>query len=59
MDLFYPALYIYGDRSKSNNTTDEAKVRIAYGRERKEASRGDEADWICKVVSLLVYAAQA
>lgn len=50
MDRNYPVLYLYGDSSKSNG--DASKVRIAFGRERKEQSRNDDADWICSMVSL-------
>jgi len=51
MDRNYPVLYLYGDSSQSKGNPDEAKVRIAYGRERKDANRSsDDRDWICKVV---------
>jgi len=45
MDRNYPTLYLYGDGNTSNG--DASKVRIAYGRERKEQSRGEDVDWIC------------
>jgi hypothetical protein len=44
MDRNYPTLYLYGDGSSKS---DASKVRIAYGRERKEATKGDDGDWIC------------
>ncbi len=48
MDRNYPVLYLYGDSNKSNG--DASKVRIAFGRERKEQGRSDEVDWTCSVV---------
>ena len=45
MERNFPTLYLYGDSSKSDR--DASKVRIAFGRERKDLSRGDDADWIC------------
>lgn len=45
----YPMIYIYGDSAKGN-TSEDAKVRLAFGRERKELDRGQEADWVCKMV---------
>ena len=45
MDRNFPVLYLYGDGSKPNG--DASKVRIAYGRERKDQTRGEDADWIC------------
>ncbi|KIX06174.1 uncharacterized protein Z518_04148 [Rhinocladiella mackenziei CBS 650.93] len=47
MDQNYPFLYLYGDSNKSNG--DASKVRIAFGRERKDVSRSDDADWICSI----------
>ena len=49
MDRNYPNLYLYGDSSKASSDPDEAKVRISYGRERRD-NRNDEADWICSSV---------
>ncbi|EXJ64385.1 hypothetical protein A1O7_00721 [Cladophialophora yegresii CBS 114405] len=45
MDRNYPTLYLYGDDNKSKG--DASKVRIAFGRERKDQVRSDDADWIC------------
>ncbi|ETI28319.1 hypothetical protein G647_00768 [Cladophialophora carrionii CBS 160.54] len=45
MDRNYPTLYLYGDDNKSNG--DASKVRIAFGRERKDQVRSDDADWVC------------
>ena len=45
MERSYPTIYLYGDGDKSNG--DASKVRIAFGRERKEPTRGEDADWIC------------
>lgn len=45
MDRNYPVLYLYGNGNNSNG--DGSKVRIAFGRERKEPNRGDDADWLC------------
>ncbi|KAK5035369.1 hypothetical protein LTS07_002806 [Exophiala sideris] len=45
MDHNYPVLYLYGDSNKSNG--DASKVRITFGRERKEPIRAEDADWIC------------
>lgn len=49
MDKNHPMVYLYGDNNKSNG--DASRVRIAFGRERKEAGRNDDADWICPSVS--------
>jgi hypothetical protein len=49
MDQNYPFIYLYGENEKSNG--DASKVRIAFGRERKDAARTEEADWICPLVS--------
>ncbi|KAJ9630232.1 hypothetical protein H2204_008593 [Knufia peltigerae] len=45
MDRNYPVLYLYGNDELS--TGDASKVRITFGRERKEAHRTEDADWIC------------
>jgi hypothetical protein len=45
MEHNYPTLYLYGDDNKSNGQA--SKARIAFGRERKDQSRGEEPDWIC------------
>ncbi|KAK5198732.1 hypothetical protein LTR92_001203 [Exophiala xenobiotica] len=45
MDRNYPVLYLYGDNNDSNG--DACKVRIAFGRERKDQSRSEDTDWIC------------
>ncbi|EXJ85572.1 hypothetical protein A1O1_05937 [Capronia coronata CBS 617.96] len=50
MDRNYPFLYLYGDNDKSNG--DSSKVRIAFGRERKEPVRSEDADWICTVCTI-------
>ncbi|EXJ92496.1 hypothetical protein A1O3_01048 [Capronia epimyces CBS 606.96] len=50
MDRNYPVLYIYGDNDNSNGTA--SKVRIAFGRERKDPIRSDDADWICAVCNV-------
>lgn len=49
MEKNFPMIYIYGDSSKGN-TSGDAKVRIAFGRERKEMDRSQETDWVCKMV---------
>lgn len=49
MDKNHPMIYLYGDSNKSNG--DASRVRIAFGRERKDAGRNDDADWICPGVS--------
>lgn len=51
MDKNYPMIYIYGDSAKGN-TSEDAKVRLAFGRERKETERAQEADWVCKMVCI-------
>lgn len=51
MDANYPMIYIYGDSSKGN-TSGDSKVRIAYGRERKEPEKPQEADWVCKICNI-------
>jgi hypothetical protein len=48
MDRNYPVLYLYGDNNDSNG--DACKVRIAFGRERKDQSRSEDTDWICPSV---------
>ncbi|KAK5236340.1 hypothetical protein LTR47_002291 [Exophiala xenobiotica] len=45
MDRNYPVLYLYGDNNDSNG--DACKVRIAFGRERKDQTRSEDTDWIC------------
>jgi hypothetical protein len=49
MDRNFPILYLYGDSSKSNGDPDQAKVRLSYGKERKEP-RSEEGDWVCSSV---------
>ena len=50
MDRNYPILYLYGDTSKASDDPDEPKVRITYGRERRE-NKTDDSDWLCSSVS--------
>ncbi|KAL6240765.1 hypothetical protein RBB50_012329 [Rhinocladiella similis] len=45
MDRYYPIIYIYGDVEKTNG--DASKVRITFGRERKETHRAEDSDWTC------------
>ena len=54
MDRNYPMLYLYGDGRKATGDPDEAKVRLSYGKERKDP-RSDDADWICSSVSATSY----
>lgn len=49
MDHNYPVLYLYGESSKSNGDTECVRVRLTYGRERKD--KLEEGDWICSSVS--------
>jgi hypothetical protein len=49
MDKNYPILYLYGDSEKSSGNPEECKVRILYGKERKE-NKSEEADWNCSSV---------
>lgn len=49
MDRYYPIIYIYGDVEKTNG--DASKVRITFGRERKETHRAEDSDWTCSNVS--------
>lgn len=49
MDRNYPSIYLYGDSTKAENHSTHAKVRINYGKERKDI-REDENDWICSSV---------
>lgn len=51
MDANFPMIYIYGDSSKSRST-DNTKVRIAYGKEKKGADQAQESDWICKACNI-------
>lgn len=48
MNANYPTIYLYGSSDDAQGS-DEAKVRIAYGKERKDP-RTDDGDWICKIV---------
>jgi len=50
MEANHPTIYIYGDSSKGKASQD-VKVRLAYGRERKDTDRTQEADWTCKICS--------
>ena len=50
MNANYPTIYLYGSSDDAQGS-DEAKVRIAYGKERKDP-RTDDGDWICKIVCL-------
>ncbi|RMZ82591.1 hypothetical protein DV738_g1571, partial [Chaetothyriales sp. CBS 135597] len=45
----HPVLYLYGDSDSNQAHPDSARVRISYGRERKDA-RPEEADWACSSV---------
>lgn len=49
MDRNHGTLYLYGDSSKGSGDPEEAKVRISYGKERRD-NRNDEPDWICSSV---------
>lgn len=49
MERNYPNLYLYGT---GTGGAEEAKVRIAFSRERKGPQDKDEPDWICKVVGI-------
>lgn len=51
MDQNYPTIYLYGDSNKSSGEPDEFKVRISYGKDRRD-DRVDETDWICPSVRL-------
>ncbi|KAK5939978.1 hypothetical protein PMZ80_007396 [Knufia obscura] len=51
METNYPTIYIYGDSSKGNASQD-VKVRLAYGRERKDTDRTQEADWTCRICNV-------
>jgi hypothetical protein len=45
MDRNYPFIYLYGDSNKSKG--DAAKVRIAFGKERKDLNRSEDVEWSC------------
>ena len=49
MERNYPILYLYGDSSKNHGDADECRVRISYGKERRD-NRSADADWICPTV---------
>jgi len=51
MDAYYPTIYIYGDSSKGS-TSQDVKVHLAYGRERKDTDRAQESDWTCKICNV-------
>ncbi len=50
MNRNHGTLYLYGDSSKGSGDPEEAKVRLSFGRERRD-NRSDDADWICSSVS--------
>ncbi|RMZ80088.1 hypothetical protein DV737_g3140, partial [Chaetothyriales sp. CBS 132003] len=60
MARHHPVLYLYGDSdtSRAHTDPDSARVRLSYGRERKEA-RTDEADWTCASCHVNNFAARA
>lgn len=49
MDQNYPFIYLYGESNQPQGDNESAKVRIAFGRERKD-NRVEEGDWICTAV---------
>ena len=52
MDRHYPTIYLYGDSEKSTGGPDEFRVRLSYGKERRD-NRVEETDWICQSVCKL------
>ncbi|RMZ92213.1 hypothetical protein DV736_g519, partial [Chaetothyriales sp. CBS 134916] len=54
-----PVLYLYGDSdsNRAHTDPDSARVRISYGRERKEG-RAEEADWTCSSCHVNNFAAR-
>lgn len=53
MERNQPLLYLYGD-SSSAGSDEAAKVRVAYTREKHDASNDKtDGEWICKVVRAL------
>jgi hypothetical protein len=53
MDRNYPSIYLYGDSSKTSGKPGDAKVRISFGKERRD-NRSDEVDWICPTVRIIL-----
>lgn len=49
LDANHPSIYIYGD-NPNGSTSQNAKVRITYGRDRTSNERVQETDWTCRVV---------
>lgn len=49
MDRNYPTVYLYGDTTKATGDPDQVKVRLSYGKERKDP-RGEDGDWVCSSV---------
>jgi hypothetical protein len=49
MDRNYPSIYLYGDSSKTPGKPGDAKVRISFGKEKRD-NRSDDMDWICPTV---------
>lgn len=48
MNTNFPTIYIYGESTQGH--PDDCKVRIAYGKERKETEK--EPDWTCKICNI-------
>ena len=51
MDANHPSIYIYGDSSEGTTSRD-AMVRIAYGKERKDADKSQDSDWTCVICNI-------
>lgn len=51
MDQNYPSIYLYGDSNNSRDDADVSKVRLSYGKERRDKAT-DENDWICPNVRI-------
>jgi hypothetical protein len=54
MNRHYPIIYLYGDSEKSSGANDEFRVRLSYGKERRD-NRIDDNDWICPSVGADFY----
>ena len=53
MERNYPTIYLYGDSSKGSGDPNEFKVRISYGKDRRD-DRVEDTDWICPSVRLFM-----
>ncbi|ETN45699.1 uncharacterized protein HMPREF1541_09532 [Cyphellophora europaea CBS 101466] len=58
MDRHYPTIYLYGDSSKAQGDPDDSRVRLSYGKERRD-TRPEDTDWICSSCNVNNYATRS